>query len=168
MWPWGHAATGYLSYLIITRRSPRLPLALFLALGIGTQFPDLIDKPLAWTVSLLPTGRTLAHSLLTFTALALLSETLTSPRRRLMTRAFLVGYAAHILGDAIQPLLTGEITKLTWLFWPVFPSPTYETQQSFLAHFRALSIDSFTLLGFTLTAIAGSVWLHRLYISRAP
>lgn len=70
MWPWGHAAVGYLLYRVLGRTSGRTggdgppsgPAVV--ALGVGTQFPDLVDKPLSWSFDLLPAGRTLAHSAL--------------------------------------------------------------------------------------------------------
>jgi len=71
MWPWGHAAVGYLAYSLGYRASDRrLTGAAVIALGVGTQFPDLIDKPLGWTFGVLPGGRTLAHSLLTVAVVA--------------------------------------------------------------------------------------------------
>jgi xanthine/uracil permease len=85
MWPWGHAAVAYLLYrlILVVRRdgnhgaetgsvsTPTGPAVL--ALGVGTQFPDLIDKPLAWSVSVLPSGRTLAHSALVWAAIAVVA-----------------------------------------------------------------------------------------------
>lgn len=58
MWPWGHAAIGYLLFSMDTRlrygRRPGGPATILLF--FGTQFPDLVDKPLAWTLPLLPSG----------------------------------------------------------------------------------------------------------------
>jgi hypothetical protein len=66
MWPWAHAALGYLAYTLYLRgRFNARPVGLpVVALGFGTQAPDLIDKTLAWYVGVLPYGRSLAHSLL--------------------------------------------------------------------------------------------------------
>ena len=65
MWPWGHLAVGYLVYSGLSRwRFGRLPGSVAtLAVALGTQLPDLVDKPLAWTVNVLASGRSLAHSL---------------------------------------------------------------------------------------------------------
>ncbi|PSQ27664.1 hypothetical protein BRD03_05435 [Halobacteriales archaeon QS_9_68_17] len=64
MWPWGHLAVGYLLYAASSRRQRARPPdgAETILIAFGTQFPDLGDKPLAWTVSVLPNGRSLAHS----------------------------------------------------------------------------------------------------------
>ncbi|PSQ17916.1 hypothetical protein BRC99_00275 [Halobacteriales archaeon QS_7_69_60] len=66
MLPWGHLAVGYLAYSLAVRgRTGGPPAGLATAaLAVGTQFPDLIDKPLVAWVSLLPSGRSLGHSLL--------------------------------------------------------------------------------------------------------
>ena len=59
MLPWGHLAVGYLAYSLAVRvRSGGPPAGLAVAaLAVGTQFPDLIDKPLVSWVSVLPSGR---------------------------------------------------------------------------------------------------------------
>lgn len=57
MWPWGHVGAGYLVYTLLRRHTGERPAgAAVLALAVGTQFPDLVDKPLGWTVGLLPGG----------------------------------------------------------------------------------------------------------------
>ena len=69
--PLGHAAFGYVLYSLYTRlhlNHPPQGLAA-LALAFGTQFPDLIDKPLTWTFAVLPYGRSFAHSLFTLVPL---------------------------------------------------------------------------------------------------
>src|SRR6056297_2800719 len=49
-------------YLLVrTRRLPSLELGG--VTFVGSQFPDLIDKPLALQLQLLPTGRVFMHSL---------------------------------------------------------------------------------------------------------
>lgn len=57
----------YVPYALDTLvRERRLPNAKHTVVPLyATQLPDLIDKPLAWSVGILPTGRSLAHSLLT-------------------------------------------------------------------------------------------------------
>ena len=65
--PLGHAALAYLLYsglvLSRTRRRPRYLACVPLA--VGSQFPDLVDKPLAY-VGVLSYGRSLAHSVFAF------------------------------------------------------------------------------------------------------
>ncbi|ELY88859.1 metal-dependent hydrolase [Natrialba taiwanensis] len=126
MWPWGHLAVAYLLYTGYTARrfdrSPRfVPLV---ALAIGSQFPDLIDKPFAWTFGVLPGGRTLSHSLL-FVALFLPAIYVAADRLefRSASVAFSIGYLSHLLADIPPSVLTGEPTGAAYLLWPVVEQP---------------------------------------------
>jgi len=127
MWPWEHLAFGYVLYSLYTHlrhgESPRgLPV---LALAFATQFPDLVDKPLAWTLHVLPGGRTLAHTL--FVALPLSAGAILVARRERLPAvgtAFAVGYLSHLLGDVVYPLALGLPVGVGFLFWPVVPAPT--------------------------------------------
>ncbi|RLM56889.1 metal-dependent hydrolase, partial [Halorubrum sp. Atlit-26R] len=67
MLPLGHLAFAYLWYALYAASSThRLPARLaLLPLAVGSQFPDLIDKPLAY-IGVLTYGRSLAHSLFAF------------------------------------------------------------------------------------------------------
>ncbi len=162
MWPWGHLAVGYLLYSLSSRVSThRRPTALgTLFVAIGTQFPDLIDKPFAWTFAILPTGRSLMHSLLT-AALILSVGWLLIQRysKQVPWQAFAIGYLSHLAMDIAKPVLDGDLSKLSFLLWPVLPSPSYETEQSFLAHFAELDLSVFVLSQFALVGIAFVVWI---------
>ena len=48
MWPWEHLAIGYLAYSLLGRLAWRRPPTVGTAITVafGTQFPDLVDKPL--------------------------------------------------------------------------------------------------------------------------
>lgn len=136
MWPWGHLALGYLLYGgyrgVVVRRPPAgWPVV---ALALGTQFPDLVDKPLAYWFGVLPEGRTLTHTFLVIVPACLL---LLYVARRMgrgeLGVAFAVGWLSHPLGDAYVPLLRGEYEAASFLLWPVLPAPDYETE-SFLTH----------------------------------
>jgi membrane-bound metal-dependent hydrolase YbcI (DUF457 family) len=127
VFPLGHATLGYLLYVpfaLLTDR--RLPYGLTLGvLLVGTQFPDLVDKPLAF-VGVLPTGRTLAHSLLFAVVLLVVLRSVTRRYGRPnLTIPFAFGYLSHLLGDVVVPLMAGRIGELTFLLWPVLPSPEY-------------------------------------------
>lgn len=128
MWPWGHLAFAYVLYSSFHRLRYRLPptwpgVALVL---LGSQTPDLIDKPLAWTLQILPSGRSLAHSLLFGTAIVvgvvLLLRRLELPGEG----AFALGYYSHLLGDCYRSLLAGNLRDLGFLLWPVVPANTAE------------------------------------------
>jgi len=167
MWPWGHAALGYLLYRVIASRqsNPWTPSdSSIIALAIGTQFPDLIDKPLAWSFELLPSGRSLAHSLLT--AMLVCAIVVVVARRYNRSEsawAFTIGYTAHLLGDALLPLIRLDVEFLTFLAWPVLPLPPYENDSSFIEHIVNLSPDPFTIFGLILTILMIGLWVYDGY-----
>ena len=137
MLPWGHLAVGYVTYSLVERvgrgRAPGGAAVLWLA--IGTQFPDLIDKPLAWWFGLIPSGRMVAHSLLV--ALPVIVVVARYAYRRDRPRdgfAFAIGYVTHLLGDSIGLLLGGAYWRTRFLVWPLVPPIDYEIQESVLAH----------------------------------
>lgn len=143
MWPWGHAAVGYLLYTLYCRvrlgwRPQGLPV---IALGLGTQLPDLVDKPLAWNLSVLPNGRSLAHSLLVagIVILALQIIAIRLERQPLVT-ALGLGYVSHLFADALYPALEGEFYYLGFLGWPIVPPVEYEGSESILAHLLAAEV----------------------------
>ena len=39
--------------------------------------------------------------------------------------AFVVGYGSHLLADSYRAALAGRFDELTFLLWPVLPSPDY-------------------------------------------
>lgn len=126
MWPWEHLAFGYLLLALGTRaRSGRPPSdRATVALAVGTQLPDLIDKPGAWWLGVLPSGVSLAHSI--FFALPLTAAVVAVAARRgerPVGVAFAVGYLSHIAGDGIYPLaVTGEVS-VGYMLWPLAPTP---------------------------------------------
>ncbi|MDS0281581.1 metal-dependent hydrolase [Haloarcula onubensis] len=136
MWPWSHLAFGYLLVSLLWRlRAHRVDGAVAVTAAVGTQFPDLVDKPLAWAVGVLPAGRSLAHSV--FTAAVVAAVVLYVARRWGQSDpalAFVVGYASHLAGDAIPKLPAGDFDSLTFLLWPVLPLPEYEGGEPVLAN----------------------------------
>ena len=138
--PITHGALAYLLYVgyvmgrVIISKSTQthhLPATwAFVPLAIGSQFPDLIDKPLAyWGV--LVSGRSLAHSAFSLLLIGVLLDSVTRIQpidiaSRLPTRlrasiptAFVIGYAGHLLGDAAYGLLSGEFFSVRFLVYPV-------------------------------------------------
>ncbi|WP_205628371.1 metal-dependent hydrolase [Haloprofundus marisrubri] len=122
--PWGHLGFGYVLYTLyvhaVYRRSPAdVPT---LVLVFATQFPDLVDKPLAWGLQLLPSGRSLAHSL--FVAAAVIALVAVVASRRGYPEvgpAFAIGYLSHLLGDSYRALLAGQFYEVSFLLWPLYP-----------------------------------------------
>jgi hypothetical protein len=165
MWPWGHVALGYLLYsLFAHQRQDRPPTpAAAIAVGVGTLLPDLIDKPLAWSLAVLPNGRSLAHSVFTMLILVALVWLLANRRRTRFSfhapvGAFAIAYGSHLLGDGLHALVTGQFDELAYLLWPVLPAVEYDTTQSFAAHFAALSLTPSLGFELVLTFLAVVVW----------
>ena len=147
MWPTTHPFFGYLLYSGYARLAGGAPPrdGPTVAVVIGALLPDLIDKPLWLAVPGLG-GRTIGHSLLfagPLCALVALDSrrsgrpavgVLVSPRTRarrapLVGVAFAVGYASHLLGDALYALGAGTYHELGYLLWPITPMPPYEGQK---------------------------------------
>lgn len=164
MWPWAHAALGYLLYTLYLRlrgagRPTGLPVVL---LAVGTQLPDLVDKPLAWYVGVLPYGRTLMHSLvLGGVVVALLVFFLHRRGHTAEATALAIGYYSHLLGDAYGLALTGEWASLAFLVWPLLPLPGVESEvESVLGHLLDIEGSPFFLFGLALTALALGLWVR--------
>ena len=161
MWPWGHLAAGYLIYTgyarVRTNRPPgNVPVLVAL---FATQVPDLVDKPLAWSLSILPSGRSLGHSLVV-AAVAFPLFWVWAGRRnaRPFAGAFAIGWLSHLVTDALYPLLSGELAHLAFLAWPLLPLPAYEVEQSFAAHFALLEPSPELLFEFLLVVLASVAW----------
>ena len=164
MWPPGHLAVAYLCYALWSRRRDGVPpmgLAV-VVLAVASQFPDLVDKPLAWYLGVLPTGRTLAHSLLVVVPLSLLAIWLARryDRPELGTAAA-IGALSHVLVDAL-PVLWREEAEASFLLWPLVAVEGYEepgapSVPELLAESAA---QPYFLLEFVLLAIA-LVWWRR-------
>lgn len=166
MLPWGHAAVGYLLYAAICRHTEegkRIPDgAAVLALAVGTQFADLVDKPLAWYLGVLPTGRSLAHSLFVAIALvALLDRFAASADRRDLSATFALGYFAHLAGDAMYGL-GGGLERLQFLLWPVIPQLPPETSHTILEMLIELTLSPLGLFESALFVATTVLWVsHR-------
>ena len=163
MWPWGHLAVGYVLYSVLARvrlgRSPGGRAALVVA--VGTQFPDLVDKPLAWTLGILASGRSLAHSLLTATIVIAAVMWYAQRRDRSeLAVAFAVGYLSHLLGDALGPLLAGEYVYLSSLGWPLLSPPPYTHEGGILAHFGDFALTAMSTFGVVLATAVFGLWLR--------
>lgn len=134
MWPWEHLAVGYLAYSLwcraVGRRGPQSDETLLL--GFATQFPDLVDKPLGWSTTVLPDGTSLAHSLLVAVPLATLVLLVTRRYGRPgLGIAFALGYLLHLPADVVYPVLFGGQLNPEILLWPLIPSPPEPTVSLF-------------------------------------
>lgn len=143
MWPWGHAAFGYLLYSFGSRLFGRTPQGYpAIVLLFATQIPDLVDKPLSWVFELFPQGYSVAHSMFVAVPLGLLVLAVAVWRRRTgYGLAFVVGYWSHIVGDILFGLLTRNPFTFDRVLWPVVTLPPYTTDLSGLARVEAYIIS---------------------------
>lgn len=113
---------AYVAVSLLARaRGRRVGAAAAVALAVGSQFPDLVDKPLAWSLAVLPTGTTLAHSVFVAVPVCLLAWSLGHRYgRAAVGRAFAAGYALHLPGDIVYGSLTaGRPLSVDPLLWPL-------------------------------------------------
>lgn len=165
MWPWGHAALGYLLYVIYLRlRSRERPTGRnVIALLLGTQTPDLIDKPLAWYLHVLEYGRSLAHSMLTG-GMILFAVVLYLRHRghRKLATAFAIGYLSHLVGDSYTSALAGNWEYLAFLVWPLLPIPGADREvEGLFAHLARLDASVIYSDGVLLAASVFVLWLYQ-------
>ena len=124
MFPWGHVAVGYLCYSLSSHLRGRTPDGVStVALVVGTQFPDLVDKPLSWSLDVLPAG-VLAHTV--FFALPFVVLTLFLAHRFSRTElavAFSVGYLSHLPADMLPSVVFSDDPSYWFMFWPVVARP---------------------------------------------
>lgn len=124
MFPWDHLAIGYLGVSALFRlRGVAVTDGAAFAVALGSQFPDLVDKPLAWVFEVLPSGTTLAHSVFVAVPLSALvyvvAMRLDRPR---VGAAFAVGYLLHLPADILYgPLALGRPLEFGGLLWPLVP-----------------------------------------------
>lgn len=163
MWPWGHLAVGYLLYTAGLRRFGRQPQSpeVYL-LALGTQLPDLVDKPLAWTFDVLVSGRSLGHSLLVATVVIAVLFAVLAPRvERGWLAAFAVGYLSHPLADfPFEDVLAGDWTTVAFYVWPLRSMPPDDPALTILGYFLAFEIGPFDYVQFGLVVVAAWAW-HR-------
>lgn len=128
MWPWGHVAVAYLLYSVYARgrfgRPPRPEPAL--AVVVGSQVADLIDKPLYWWAGVLPSGRSLAHSLLFAAVLIVTVYAVAILLDRIETAtAFVIAHLSHLLADLPPRVFLGYPFGSEFLLWPFLAQPAF-------------------------------------------
>lgn len=162
MWPWEHLAVGYLAYSLLVRatrgHAPRGRLTIA-ALALGTQFPDLVDKPLAWSFDVLPSGTSLAHSVFfAVPFVAVVAGLAWAFDRPALGAAFGTGYLLHLPADVLYVALYGS--PITWsvLLWPLVEQPPQqqigflENVAYYFGNFQTLATSS---TGTTFLALEG-------------
>lgn len=131
MWPWEHAAVGYvvlsLAVHLVDRRAPRDDETIIVL--AATQFPDLIDKPLSWGVGTFPTGYGIGHSVLVAVpvGIVLLVVVKFTDQRPWIVGSFLLGYWSHLATDVVPLTRAHDSANLGRILWPLVRMPPYET-----------------------------------------
>jgi len=160
MWPIGHASVAYLCYTALCRqRFEAGPTAIAAVLvGFGGIFPDLVDKPLSWSAGILPTGRSLSHSLLVIVpmvlAVYLVAGWYTDAEYGV---AFGVGVFSHPLVDAV-PVVWNSDASWEFLLWPIIAVTPYDDAPTLLGLLRSSLSDPYFIVEFLLLALAIAVW----------
>lgn len=168
MLPWTHAAFGYLLLLLVAGvLGRRLSRAELIAVIVGTQLPDVVDKPLAWWFGVLPSGRSLAHSLLV--AVPLSAVVLAYAWHRSHPEvgfAFGLGYASHLFGDTYLAVLYWRPEEFTFLLWPLLPAYPYDDLVGFTDFLLRQTVTRELLVLFAAAAGVGLVFL--VHFARVP
>jgi membrane-bound metal-dependent hydrolase YbcI (DUF457 family) len=172
MWPWEHAAVGYLAYSLGLRALGREPPsdASAVVLAVGTQLPDLVDKPLSWQFDVFPSGYAAGHSLFVAVPLGLLALAVGERRDRLgVAAAFVVGYWSHLLADVVDPLRRGSSVLVGRVLWPVSRPSPYEQDygisrgvvyiERFLAELQAMPLSAVLIVYLSLPLVTLVVWV---------
>ncbi len=165
MWPIGFAGGAYLlleAWCRVTGRRPGEMTVLIVI--VASQLPDLFDKPLAWYIAVLPTGRSLVHSLLVVVPLCLLVGVVALRQERPEWGiAFGIGTLSHLMLDAL-PVLWHDSQSVQWLLYPALPVPPYpEGPPSVVGLFLRSLGDPYFYTEFVLFALAFSAWQARGY-----
>jgi membrane-bound metal-dependent hydrolase YbcI (DUF457 family) len=142
MWPPGHVAVAYVCLSVYSRLSRREPPAgpHLPWLVVGALAPDLVDKPLAWSLGVLPGGRTLAHSLLGAVVVVWLARRTSARLESQVGLVFGVGYLSHLLGDTVLLAAQGDLSRTTFLLWPLVPAPADGTEPVLVSKLSELTI----------------------------
>lgn len=138
---------GYV--FVTTRQLPSLKLAA--VAFVGSQFPDIIDKPLALEAGLLPTGRVGMHSLpIAVPVCGVIVLYAWKTDRVRAGVVFVIAYASHLLTDNYAALANGRIPSD--LFWP-FSAPVPRPAVPYWAGPRSINVHLFTLFSIGILSI---------------
>lgn len=168
MFPWTHAAFGYGLLLVLTFvLSRRISRAELVAVLVGTQFADVVDKPLAWWFGVVPSGRSLAHSLLVAVPLSALVLAVAWHRSHPeVGTAFGLGYASHLVGDTAVAFYYWRPEEFTFLLWPLLPAYPYDEFVGFADFAGNVEVTTTLLITLVGGVLFGLVFLVQFV--RAP
>lgn len=124
MFPHQHfivAIVPVVAYIIVfDRRFPTIHLMGIVFLG--SQFPDLVDKPLAHQFVMLPSGRVFMHSIpIVLPFLLVLGVYGWKTNRLRLSMAFAFAHLSHVFTDHLSALLSPNPQLPPELLWPILP-----------------------------------------------
>jgi len=117
-----HFLVAFIPLLVyVLVRDKQLPSLRFVAVVfLGTQFPDLIDKPLAHQFGVLPSGRVFMHSLPTAIPVLLIIALYGWQTNRIrLSSAFIFSHISHLLADNYRLLIQSNPRIPADLLWPL-------------------------------------------------
>lgn len=125
MYPIEHfvvAVVPVIGYVLV--RDRRLPEVRLLAVVfVASQLPDLVDKPLAHQVHLLPSGRVFLHSLpIAVPIVCLVGWYAWRTDRPRAGGAFVFAYLSHVVADNRRALSPPDPTLSPDMLWPFRPA----------------------------------------------
>lgn len=169
MWPWSHAAVGYLCYSVGMHFVDRRPTAgPTVAVLFGALLPDLVDKPLSWVFGLVPQGYAVVHSVLVAVPLGMGAVVMARQHdRRLLGIAFVVGYWSHLLGDVLFGWLRSSPHAFGRVLWPIVTLPPYDRPVlarlgeyvSVFTGFQSTDDAMIVILGAAVVYVTIGVWI---------
>jgi len=159
MWPLGHAAGAYLLTSVGAEREwlpdPDATSVAFVLLA--SQLPDLIDKPFAWFIPVLPAGRSFGHSLFLIAPLCVLAIVVARRLGRAgLGLAVALALCSHLALDVL-PALWGR-SAWRYLLWPVLEVEGYNSPPSIVAMFENSLDDPWFYAEFVLAGLAFVRW----------
>jgi membrane-bound metal-dependent hydrolase YbcI (DUF457 family) len=173
MWPWEHVVVGYIAYSatshLVRRGPPRADEAALVV--FASLLPDLIDKPLAWSLRVVASGYGPAHSVfVVLPAIAVLSARWRATGRPWRAVAFGTGYLLHIPGDVLFQAMDGTVEPAVFL-WPVvvwestgeragFLTESITRVSEFLSGLAAGDVSTYVAVQLGLLVVALLIWLY--------
>jgi membrane-bound metal-dependent hydrolase YbcI (DUF457 family) len=130
---------------------------------IGSQFPDLVDKPLAYQFGLIPSGRVFMHSLpiaLPF-LLGIIIYGWKTERNRL-SLGFAFAYVSHLVADNYRPLFGPHPQIRSDLLWP-FVEPVSRPDVPSWAGVGGIHTTLWTAFSFLILLTTGTIIIIDLW-----
>lgn len=141
-----------LAYVLVRDRG--LPSARLVAIVfVGSLFPDLIDKPLAYELSLIPSGRVFMHSLpFAIPLMAIVGVYGWKTNRLRASGVFAFAYSSHLAVDNHEEYMEAGSQIPSDLFWP-FLSPVSRPAVPWWAGADQINVHLWTAFSLAVLAV---------------